>query len=238
MSTFPEKNKNKDQPNHSHNHHTNESTHEFNPTLLFDWFNKSLKKTDESLNDFDDIGIKEYIEAYKEINKFLHCLGTIFYFVITDVQEKIRILENFLEKDPNAFKTILTAVKHEKSLKKLEPPASTHEVNCARTVLRLHRALIFVYKFLDNLFNAEPKCKSSHICTEVYEATLGKHHSWLVRKAANLGMHALPRREALLSHMCRNEEDHAFFPIFIKTVEKVYNITQGIYEKYDILNLP
>ena len=71
-----------------------------------------------------------------------------------------------------------------------------------------------------------------------YFIIIGKHHSWLVRKAATFGMMALPKREVLLGHMCKSKEDHDVFPNFIRTVEKVYNITQDIYETNQILDLP
>jgi hypothetical protein len=61
----------------------------------------------------------------------------------------------------------------------------------------------------------------------------------LVRKAAVLGMYSLPKREILVGYMgYKNEADLAKFSGFIKIVEQVYNITESIYEKNKILDLP
>ncbi|CAF0908379.1 unnamed protein product [Brachionus calyciflorus] len=224
---------------HNHHHHHHHSHEKFDPEKLFYAFKQCLLKSDSS-QDFDDISLKDYILAYEEINKFLSLLGNIFYFVISDVTEKIVILRKYLEKQPNNYATLHTFLKYEQSqgLFKQSSHDLKHNPSGARTILRLHRALIFIYKFLDRLHTADPKMKSSQICTETYEQTLAKYHPWLVRKAANLGMMGLPKRDALIGHMIRNESDLNKFPEFIQTVETTYNVTQNYFEKFSILDLP
>ena len=230
--------------NHLHHHHHHNHPHhnhpsQFDPEKLFNLFKQCLIKSNNN-SDFDDISLKEYILAYEEINKFLGLLGNIFYFVISDVNEKINILNKYLEKEPDHYATLNTFLKYEQEHNKFKQSSHDlkHHPSGARTLLRLHRALIFVYKLLERLSNADPKQKSSHIGIETYEQTLAKHHPWLIRKAANLGMHGLPRRDVLIGHMIRTETDKKMFPEFIQTVEKAYNITQSFYEKYEILDLP
>lgn len=215
-----------------------ENKEEFNPVRLYEAFTNSLKKSDQSLPDFDDISLNEYILAYEEIVKFLECLGSVFYFVIVDVRDKINILRDYLKKHPEQYETIYTLVVHEQKLNYFKNPIAAKQSSATRHILRLHRALIFVCKFLDQLIKAEQRTKSAQICTEAYEATLAKHHSWLVRKAAVFGMLALPKREVLVGYMCKNTNDLEKFPVFIQTVEKTYNITQAIYEKFQITDLP
>lgn len=216
----------------------------FNPKALLDAFQASTTATRlcQQLHDeppVEDIKLKEYLQAYTEITKFLGNMGSVFYFVIADVDEKILILKEFNESNPKNYDTILKMVDYEKNvINAFDANSPIAKTNGSRTVLRLHRALIFIYMFLDKLFTADSKAKSAHICTEVYEKTLAKYHGWLVRKAATIGMHALPKRESLVACMCRTPEDHTKFPTFVQCVERVYNITENIYQKYDILDLP
>lgn len=223
--------------NHHHHHHHHQT--QFDPEKLFNSFKQCLIKTNDGL-DFDDISINQYILAYEEINKFLGLLGNIFYFVISDVNEKINIFKKYLEKEPENYATLNTFLTYEKDNKKFKQSSHDlkHHPSGARTLLRLHRALIFIYKFLERLSNADQKQKSAQICIETYEQTLAKYHPWLIRKAANIGMHGLPKRDVLIGHMIRTEADKKMFPDFIATVEKAYNITQSFYEKYEILDLP
>lgn len=156
----------KDHHKHKDHHHQNNSD-EFNPHVLFEWFNSSLIKTDPSLKDFNDVSLDDYLKAYEEINKFLSCLGTIFYFVISDVKEKIKIVGDYIASDPVNYRSILSMVEYEKSKRLLSSPEASSAKNATRNILRLHRALLFIYKFLDGLIIADPKCKTPQLCTEV-----------------------------------------------------------------------
>ena len=215
-----------------------EPTSQFNSRLLLQAMVNSLSKSQPHLDDHDDVKLHDYLIAYEELTKFLECLGKIFYFVIVDVRDKTSILEKFMQNDEKNYVTILKTVEYEKSINAFNSNSPLWRTNASRTILRLHRALIFICKFIDRLFNADNKLKTPQIGLETYEQTLGKHHSWLIRKAVSLGMHALPTRDHLISYMCPEKEDHEHFPLFISNIEKVYNITQSIYEKHDILDLP
>ena len=146
---------------HAHN------TEQFNPHVMIDCFSKSLIKSRPEMSDHDDVSLKEYIQAYEEINKFLASLGKIFYFVISDVKEKIKLLENYLENDNENYKTILKMVKFEESKKMLSAPENAKQKNASRNMLRLHRALLFIYKFLDGLITSDSNCKLSQLCSDV-----------------------------------------------------------------------
>jgi len=223
------------QTNH---HHESTNEHKFQPKLLHEALLASLCKSDANLSDYDDVSMKEFLNAYEEIVKFLEMLGTLFYFVITDVREKINILEEFLVKEPVKYKTVKSMIEHELEEKQLQPPASNLRTNGSRTLLRLHRAMEFIYKLLDRLYNADPKLKSPQVCTDTYESTLGKHHSWFIRKAVTIGMHALPKREVLIGYMIHNNEDREKFPLFIQTSEKVFTTVEQLFKRHNLLNLP
>ena len=84
-----------------------EHSDKFDPYLMIDYFSRSLLKSDPDLNDQDDVAMQEYIQAWEEINKFLASLGKIFYFVISDVKEKIKLLEDYLQNDNTNYKVLL-----------------------------------------------------------------------------------------------------------------------------------
>lgn len=222
-----------------------EPSSQFNSRLLLQAMVNSLSRSQPhpaaADDEHDDVKLKDYLIAYDELTKFLECLGKIFYFVIVDVRDKTSILEKFMQNDQpenRHYVTIRKTVEYEKSINAFHSNSPLWRTNASRTILRLHRALIFICKFIDRLFNADNKLKTPQIGLETYEQTLGKHHSWLIRKAVALGMHALPTRDHLISYMCPEKEDHEHFPLFITHIEKVYNITQSIYEQHDILDLP
>lgn len=140
---------------------------QFSPHAMIDFFSKSLTKSRPDISENDDVSMKEYIQAYEEINKFLASLGTIFYFVISDVREKLKLLENYLDQDTLNYKTVKCMVEFEKSKKMLSAPENATRLNATRNLLRLHRALLFIYKFLDGLTSSDSKCKTSQLCSEV-----------------------------------------------------------------------
>lgn len=154
--------------------------------------------------------------------------------MVSDVKEKLTILNGYVEKHPEEYRTIHKTLSYEKENK----IHINNKSNASRHILRLHRALLFIYKFLEKLYHSDHKTKSSTICWDVYDATLAKHHPWLIRKAASLGMMTLPSHEVLVQYMCHSPDDHKQFPVFIASVELVYTITQSAYEKYQFLDLP
>jgi hypothetical protein len=211
----------------------------FDPRVLIESFSNSLIKSSGSADDYDDVLISHYLFAYEELVKFLEYLGQLFYFVVIDVKDKIQIMQRYQRDNFQNYETIAKMVKYEQSQKMFENGGYAHRTTGGtRTILRLHRALIFVYKFLATLQNADPKIKSAQLCVEAYDSTLAKHHSWIVRKTVRFGVVALPRRETLLDYMSDDREElNKNFPQFIKKVEKVYDITQKIYENSNILEL-
>lgn len=211
----------------------------FDPRVLLESFSKSLTKSNESVDDYDDVVISHYLVAYEEIVKFLEYLGQLFYFVVIDVKEKIQIMQRYQQENFQNYETVGKMVKYEQSQKMFENGGYAYKTTGGtRTILRLHRALIFVYKFLGTLHSADPKVKSAQLCCDAYDSTLAKHHSWIVRKTVRFGVIALPRRETLLDYMSEDRAElDKNFPQFISKVEKVYEITEKIYDKYKILDL-
>ena len=218
-----------------------EESESFDAMKLFDAFTKCLIKSDvNSLSSYDDVSLHSYLIAYNEINKFLGRMGTVFYFVTSDISEKIKTIEIYLKESPEHYQTIQSLINYENGKKMLIKPASSTRKNASRHILRLHRALQFIYKFLERLYGADTNSKTASICIDVYDATLAKYHPWVIQRLAKVGMYTLPRRESLIDMMIKNaeREDTIKFQQFLKTLETIYTITQSLYQKYAILDLP
>lgn len=207
---------------------------EFRGIVLVSAFHQSIRRTTETGH---DIGVKEYVLAYNEVIKFLEKLGAIFYFVVSDIREKVNILDSFLEQNPENYETISRLVAYETEQRHLVKGKEKPN-NGARTILRLHRALIFVYELVQNLYKAESTAYASEICVTAYDRTLAQYHSWIVRKAARFGMKAMPNRDTIIALMSTDPDEIEKFPVFFAKVLDVYNITQDIYETNKILELP
>ena len=68
-----------------------------------------------------------------------------------------------------------------------------------RTVLRLHRALQFFSKFMEELAKVAGSSGTGCIARECYHSTLAQYHSWVIQKTASLAMYKLPNRDLLLA---------------------------------------
>ncbi|CAH8461798.1 unnamed protein product [Dicrocoelium dendriticum] len=61
----------------------------------------------------DDVLLREYCDAYTEVSKLLSCLGTVFYFVVRDVDNKLRILYRHNSQEPQTYRSIRSMCAHE-----------------------------------------------------------------------------------------------------------------------------
>ncbi|XP_035289954.1 glycolipid transfer protein domain-containing protein 2 [Anguilla anguilla] len=113
-----------------------------------------------------------------------------------------------------------------------------------RTLLRLHRALLWLQLFLKKLGEkpaAGARLRSpSELCREAYQQTLAHHHSWLVRRAAELAFLALPDRGFFFRLVCVHNQDDLALVLnrVVRAIGEVYQRTQNALEEYSMLNLP
>lgn len=132
-------------------------------------------------------------------------------------------------------------------------------VSGSRTLLRLHRGLgeryahitatvanwlvssylDFVYEFLNRIQAIPDDQKTVDVCKEAYDDTLGKHHSFLIRKGARLAMYAMPTRGDLLKKVCSDvEAAKENLPSMLKHMRTNYDRTEDLYTLYDLHSLP
>ncbi|MCL4123588.1 UNVERIFIED_CONTAM: hypothetical protein GTU68_062348 [Idotea baltica] len=185
---------------------------------------------------FDD-----YLRGYIELNKFFQLLGNVFNFVANDVQKKITILQCCRKGGAgDYYYSIQSMIEYEKESTILE---STTEVSGSRTLLRLHRALEFIIGFLEELRKASEETKLGSISSEVYNQTLAKHHGWIIAKTVSTLLYLMPSKQTIVDKVTNGNIDvraqnEALLPEVIEVMRSVYNMTQKLYEDYDILNLP
>jgi len=191
-----------------------------------------------SLKDEDDILLDMYLNAYRELQKFCSLMGTVFGFVGSEIGNKMDALEQVRLKDRSGnFSTMKKMVEYEIENGLLK---ESSYVSGSRTLLRLHRGLDFLRQFLKRVGELQPDEKTNVVGQEVYNQTLAKHHSWLVRKGANLAMYVLPTRNVLLIRVCGENFQPALdaLPAMLQSTNEVYNRTEAYFKEKDLLSLP
>ncbi|ESO91439.1 hypothetical protein LOTGIDRAFT_182734 [Lottia gigantea] len=204
---------------------------DFNLETLLTVF-KNCRGEDNSLN------IDRYNDAYEELCKLFYLLGKVFSFVASDVEEKIGILREYRKNDEsNHYRTIDSMIQYEVDNKITN---NKKKASGCRTLLRLHRALEFTYEFMIEINKADIKDKMSTAASESYGRSLAKFHPFLIRQAVYLAVHTLPRKELLMKNMNITDEESGKITLeqTIQEMKKVYDITQDIYTKNKLLDLP
>ncbi|XP_014052965.1 glycolipid transfer protein domain-containing protein 2 [Salmo salar] len=118
----------------------------------------------------------------------------------------------------------------------------TTESGC-RTLLRLHRALLWLQVFLEKLGEGPVggRLRSpSELCREAYQHTLAHHHSWFVRRAAEIAFIAMPERGFFYRLVCVTNQEEASVVLnrVVRAIGEVYDRTQGVLEEHGMLDLP
>ncbi|XP_016990729.2 ceramide-1-phosphate transfer protein [Drosophila rhopaloa] len=194
---------------------------------------------ESSLLQDNDVQMDAYLAAYEEIMKFFQLMGSVFSFVSSDVRSKIDILYALRATDTEEqqhFNSIRTMLEYEKEAQLLNQKGY---VSGSRTLLRLHRGLEFVYEFLNRIQAIPDDEKTVEVCKAAYDDTLGKHHSFLIRKGARLAMYAMPTRGDLLKKVCSNVEvAKENLPTMLDHMRTNYDRTEQLYTLHDLHSLP
>lgn len=112
-----------------------------------------------------------------------------------------------------------------------------------RTLLRLHRALLWLKLFLEKLAETPVAGRlrsPSELCREAYQSTLANHHTWFVRRAAELAFIAMPDRAFFFRLVCvqNQEELSTMLKRVVQAIGEVYDRTQKALEENGMLDLP
>ncbi|NWX04171.1 CPTP protein, partial [Caloenas nicobarica] len=183
-----------------------------------------------------------YLSGWRGLIRFLHSLGTIFSFITKDAVAKVQIMEGYSRGEQRErYTSLQSMVEYElaNGLVDVQKRGGHPESGC-RTVLRLHRALRWLQLFLEGLRTAGEDTRTAAICTDSYNASLAAYHPWVVRKAATVAFCTLPSRNAFLEVMNVGtaEEAVAMLGEALPHICDVYDITQELFARHDLLSLP
>ncbi|KAL1285912.1 Ceramide-1-phosphate transfer protein [Trichinella pseudospiralis] len=188
----------------------------------------------------EGIHLSTYLLAYEELNKFFAILGSIFSFVTSDICSKMKILCDCVHSE-NAvhYYSVKTMLDYEKGVGMLED-ANNCVNNGSRTLLRLHRALLFVVRFIESVRQST----SDNIITlakAAYDCTLANYHSWIIRRAVHLALYTLPTRRELLRHILGNDDANnaeQCLDALMLECNTVYDAVEKLYGERKLLQLP
>ncbi|KAM4564604.1 ceramide-1-phosphate transfer protein-like [Fundulus diaphanus] len=113
-----------------------------------------------------------------------------------------------------------------------------------RTLLRLHRSLLWLKMMLEGLSEGPDsggRYKTpGELSRDAYRVALAPHHPWVLRQAAEIVFPLLPDREYFLQLVCvqKQEEAAPVLRIIIHALSVVHTRTQRILEEYNMLELP
>ncbi|KAF7696222.1 ceramide-1-phosphate transfer protein [Silurus meridionalis] len=201
-----------------------------------------LDKFKLCLSDNKEVYIQYYIAGWRELVSFMNSLGSVFYFISSDVVKKIQILDNYLtDENGPQYLTIQSMVKYELDNKLVDlTKGGSHPESGCRTLLRLHRALLWLQLFLESLRTSTEESKTSALCSEAYNASLAQYHPWIIRKAAGVALCTLPGRDAFFDVMNAGSHQDVITLLgeALPQISEVYQITQDLYAKNNLLDLP
>uniref|UniRef100_A0A8C2ZZA3 Glycolipid transfer protein domain-containing protein n=1 Tax=Cyclopterus lumpus TaxID=8103 RepID=A0A8C2ZZA3_CYCLU len=157
---------------------------------------------------------------------FMESLGTMVGFFSHKVKEKV-VLVLPLEADQSVRSMV------EAELKAGKVNFSRRTESGCRTLLRLHRSLLWLKLLLEGLL-------TGHDVMAAYMVALAPHHPWVLRQAAEFVFLALPDRRYFLQLVCVRSQREAT-PILrsiIDALALVHVQTQRILAEHDMLELP
>ncbi|XP_056425036.1 ceramide-1-phosphate transfer protein-like [Hyla sarda] len=204
---------------------------------------KMLQSFHSCVTTDQEVLLEHYLEAWRELIKFMDSMGTVFTFISHETVTKINILQNYLNgKNGRSYRTVRSMIKFELEngvVNFKELPSNKVPSGC-RTLLRMHRALKWLEVFLYNVGTNPGQDKTSELCAEAYHKTLAHHHSWFIRQVAEVAFLALPPLEEMYKVVCVRDHDEARVVLLttVDSIVKVYNLTQELYTQNHMLDLP
>ncbi|KAM4536244.1 ceramide-1-phosphate transfer protein [Odontesthes bonariensis] len=223
-----------------------------------------LQHLRSSMADEDDILLESYLQGWDQLLNFMESLGTVVSFFSQKVKEKISLIRQLslrqsLEargkpagsglQTPAAFGLQSGAFRSVRSMVEAELKAGAvsfyHRTDSGcRTLLRLHRSLLWLKLMLEGLSegpDADGRFKTpGELSRDAYRVALAPHHPWLLRQAAELVFLALPDRRYFLQLVCVRTQQEAtpILTIIIHALTLVHTRTQQILAEYEMLELP
>ncbi|XP_071390953.1 glycolipid transfer protein domain-containing protein 2 isoform X1 [Centroberyx affinis] len=219
-----------------------------------------------------DVLLQPYLSSWDELVKFMEALGPMVGLISNEIETKTNIIRQLAkqadkspeaELGPDLHPVDPVRTESEAKLEALPNTSAYHSVRSmiraelsqgqvdfhrqtdsgCRTLLRLHRALLWLKLFLEKLAETPVAGRfrsPSELCREAYQSTLAQHHTWFVRRAAELAFIAMPERGFFYRLVCvQNQEEFAvMLNRVVQAIGEVYDRTQGALEENGMLDLP
>ncbi|XP_048883692.1 ceramide-1-phosphate transfer protein-like [Brienomyrus brachyistius] len=209
-----------------------------------------------TLSSDSDILLQPYLSCWDELIKFMESLGTVVSFISQQVRKKVTIIRELAQQDAqmrregeigreaegNSYRSVRSMIEAELSRGLVN--FRTQTPSGCRTLLRLHRALLWLQLFLQKVGEGPDASGEmphpSDLCREAYQLTLAHHHSWIAQRAAELAFMAMPDREAMIQLVCVHSQQEAgrVLDRVARALGEVYSRTQNAFEEHGLLDLP
>nr|XP_020507100.1 ceramide-1-phosphate transfer protein-like [Labrus bergylta] len=214
-----------------------------------------------------DVLLQPYLSSWDELVRFMEALGPMVGLISKEIETKTSIIRQLAvlaaegpeaelgpdgnsinsvsteagTKDTGAYHSVRSMILAELSQGQVDFNQQT-DSGC-RTLLRLHRALLWLKLFLEKLAETPVAGRfrsPSELCREAYQNTLAHHHTWFVRRAAELAFIALPERGFFYRLVCvqNQEEFGVLLNRVVQAIGEVYDRTQKALEENGMLDLP
>ncbi|XP_076580957.1 ceramide-1-phosphate transfer protein-like isoform X1 [Chaetodon auriga] len=226
-----------------------------------------LQYLKSSLADADDVLLEPYLQSWDQLLNFMESLGKMVSFFSQKVKEKVVLIRELSLKHsteahgkssppdhaglqtPASFGLKYGAYRSVRSMAETELKAgmvdfSRRTDSGCRTLLRLHRSLLWLKLMLEGLAkgpDAEGQYKTpGELSRDAYKVALAPHHPWMLRQAAEFVFLALPDREYFLELVCVQSQQEAtpVLRLIIHALTLVHTQTQRILAEHGMLELP
>ncbi|XP_028322287.1 glycolipid transfer protein domain-containing protein 2 [Gouania willdenowi] len=210
-----------------------------------------------------DVLMQPYLSSWDELVRFMEALGPMVGLISKEIESKTSIIRDLAvlsEESPEAelvpnIRPINMGVSQQSSvyhsvrsmilgeLKRGLVDFQHQTDSGCRTLLRLHRALLWLKLFLQKLGETPVAGRlrsPSELCREAYQNTLANHHTWLVRRAAEVAFIAMPERGFFFRLLCVQNQEQlgAVLGRVVQALSVVYDRTQSALEEHGMLELP
>ncbi|CBY24944.1 unnamed protein product [Oikopleura dioica] len=189
----------------------------------------------------NDVHLPSYIIIWTHLKSVLDAMGSVFKFVSSDVNDKIKILQN-KEKEQN-FITVEKMMIKEKSTGKINyDHLDEKSPSASRTLLVLHRAFKMISLLFGKLSRNENDGMISTIAYESYHSSpMPAHHSWFIRKSIDLAVYTLPDRQSFCKKIGPKLTDEELMEILKEVegfLEEIFSRIELLYIKHELENIP
>ncbi|KAL4631432.1 ceramide-1-phosphate transfer protein-like isoform X1 [Arapaima gigas] len=212
-----------------------------------------LSHLHSALSPNGDVLLQPYLSSWEELLKFMESLGPVVGFISQQVENKASLIHHLAQQDSqrqveeaaqqeDAYRSVRSMIRAELSWGLVNFQQQTPS-GC-RTLLRLHRALLWLQLFLEKVAESAAEGRElrsvSELCREAYLEALAHHHSWVARQAASMAFAVMPDRDALFQLVCVQSQKEAR-PVLhkvAKAIGEVYHRTQRAFKEHGMLELP